>query len=179
MSKPVFAQARIQFLKDGISSIYKNENTPEHPVLDELKRGIEIHKYPKAWIMRLINERLKDEIISKKSFSTIDQIEKYSELTNGTIMLLSLNTLGVKNADADMAAKNAARCIGLTNSLRAQHAISSRHVLLPLDLAAKHKVDLRNLVEKKNNENIEEMIFDMATIANANLTKVYPFLLFN
>ena len=70
--------------------------------------------------MRLINERMKDEIISKKSFDRIDQIEKYSELTFGSILLLSLKTVEVNNADADMAARNAARCIGLTNSLRAQ-----------------------------------------------------------
>jgi phytoene/squalene synthetase len=120
VSKPVFAQARIQFLKDGISKIYKNEIVPEHPVLDEIKIAIQNHKYPKAWMMRLINERMKDEIISKKSFDRTDQIEKYSELTLGSILLLSLKTVEVNNADADMAARNAARCIGLTNSLRAQ-----------------------------------------------------------
>ena len=37
VSQPVFAQARIQFLKDGIKAIYDpNLPVPEHPVLARL-----------------------------------------------------------------------------------------------------------------------------------------------
>lgn len=54
VSQPVFAQARIQFLKDGINAIYKNEPVPEHPVLDEIKLVIEQNDLPKSWFSRLI-----------------------------------------------------------------------------------------------------------------------------
>ena len=48
----------------------------------------------------------------------------------------------------------------------------TREILLPLEYTVKHDVNLRHLVEKKNNENLENMVFDIATLANANLTKV-------
>ena len=54
VSQPVFAQARIQFLKDGLNAIYKNENVPEHPVLDEIKLVVQQNDLPKSWFMRLI-----------------------------------------------------------------------------------------------------------------------------
>ena len=50
--------------------------------------------------------------------------------------------------------------------------IQDRQVLIPLEYAEKHNVMLRDLVEKKNNPQIEELVFDMASRANANVTKV-------
>jgi len=172
VSQPVFAQARIQFLKDGINAIYKNDTVPEHPVLDEIKLVIEQNDLPKSWFTRLINERLKEDRLQRKSFNTVEELEKYSELTTGTLWLLSLATLGIKDVNSDTAAKHAARCIGLTNSIRAQQVVQSREILIPLDFCSKHKIELRNLVEKKNSTEMEEMVFDAASRAHANLTKV-------
>ena len=42
--------------------------------------------------------------------------------------------------------------------LRAQQMIQTREILLPLEYTVKHQVNPRDLVEKKNNEKIEEMI---------------------
>ena len=41
VSKPVFAEARINFLKTGLNNIYKKEPIPDHPILQELKYTIE------------------------------------------------------------------------------------------------------------------------------------------
>lgn len=51
---------------------------------------------------------------------TVDDMERYHELTTGSIWLLSLMSAGVKDVNCDVAAKHAARCIGLANALRAQ-----------------------------------------------------------
>ena len=136
----------------------------------------------------LFSERLKEDRLKRKSFTTVEELEKYSEMTTGTLWLLSLASLGVKDVNADTAAKHAARCIGensfsqhlnrkretsgLTNSIRAQHMVQSREILIPLDFCSKHKIELRNLVEKKNSIELEEMVFDAASRAHANLTKV-------
>ena len=50
--------------------------------------------------------------------------------------------------------------------------IKTREILIPLEYTAKHHVNPRDLVEKKNSEKLEEMVFDIASVANANLTKV-------
>ena len=58
------------------------------------------------------SERLKEDRLKRKSFTTVEELEKYSEMTTGTLWLLSLASLGVKDVNADTAAKHAARCIG-------------------------------------------------------------------
>ena len=78
----------------------------------------------------------------------------------------------VKDVNCDVAAKHAARCVALANILRAQAVMKTREILIPLEFIAAHKVDMRRLVEKKNDQKMEEMIFDIATVAHANLTKV-------
>lgn len=172
VSKPVFAEARINFLKTGLNNIYKKEPIPDHPILQELKYTIEKDKLPKAWLNRLITERTKDDRLGKKAFMKYSELERYHELTTGTIWLLSLMAVGVKDVNCDVAAKHAARCIGVANALRAQPLMQTREILVPLEFSPKHEVNLRDFVEKKNNANIENMIFDIATLANANLTKV-------
>ena len=62
--------------------------------------------------------------------------------------------------------------MALTNSIRAQAQINSRDILIPLEYAEKYKVQLRDLVEKKKSKELEDLIFDLASRANANVTKV-------
>ena len=68
-----------------------------------------------------------------------------------------------------------ARALALTNSIRAQAQINTRDILIPLEYAEKHKVQLRSLVEKKKTSELEELVFDLASRANANVTKVIKF----
>ena len=65
-----------------------------------------------------------------------------------------------------------ARAMALTNSIRAQAQINSRDILIPLEYAEKYQVQLRDLVEKKKSKELEDLIFDLASRANANVTKV-------
>ena len=62
--------------------------------------------------------------------------------------------------------------MALTNSIRAQAQINSRDILIPIEYAEKYKVQLRDLVEKKKSKELEDLIFDLASRANANVTKV-------
>ena len=62
--------------------------------------------------------------------------------------------------------------MALTNSIRAQAQINSRDILIPLEYAEKYQVQLRDLVEKKKSKELEDLIFDLASRANANVTKV-------
>ncbi|CBY11825.1 unnamed protein product [Oikopleura dioica] len=173
VSQPAFAQARITFLKTGLADIYaKDKVHAEHPILDELSFAVNSHKYPKAWLQRLISERLKDDRLTKQPFETLKDFEKYHEATTGSLWLLSLMSANVKDVNCDVAAKHAARCVALANILRAQAVMKTREIVIPLEFIAAHKVDMRRLVEKKNDEKIEEMIFDIATVAHANLTKI-------
>ena len=59
-----------------------------------------------------------------------------------------------------------------TNTLE---KINSRDILIPLEYFEKHNVYLRDLVEKKKSKELEDLVFDMATRANANVTKVLFF----
>ena len=74
------------------------------------------HQVKFTWIyisnIQLFSERLKEDRLQRKSFTTVEELEKYSEATTGTLWLLSLASRGVKDVNADTAAKHAARCIG-------------------------------------------------------------------
>merc|ERR1711935_227683 len=174
VSQPVFAQARIQFLKDGVKAIYtQNEPCPDHPILAEIARGVEKHSWRKMWLNRLINARLVEDRLQKKPFHQVNDLETYAETTQGTLLLLSLQTVNVSDATTDQAAKNMARALALTNSIRAQAQINTRDILIPLEYAEKHQVQLRSLVEKKKTPELEELVFDLSSRANANVTKVH------
>ena len=62
--------------------------------------------------IKWFSERLKEDRLKRKSFMTVEELEKYYETTTGTLWLLSLASLGIKDVNADTAAKHAARCIG-------------------------------------------------------------------
>jgi len=172
VSKPIFAQARIDFLRVGLNQIYNKEPIPDHPVLRELELAIEKNKYPKRWLSKLIDERLSDDRLNRRTFRKLADMEKYHEQTIGNLWLLSLMTVGVKELNCDVAAKHAARCVGLTNAIRAQPLMQKRELLVPLEFTAKHKINPREIIEKRNSKVIEDLVFDVASIANANLTKV-------
>ena len=56
--------------------------------------------------------------------------------------------------------------------MKTRKKINSRDILIPLEYCEKHNVYLRDLVEKKKSKELEDLVFDMATRANANVTKV-------
>ena len=56
-------------------------------------------------------------------------------------------------------------------------SLKSRDILIPLEYAEKYQVKLRDLVEKKKSKELEDLIFDLASRANANVTKVGIFTL--
>ena len=140
------------------------------------------------WLNRLINARLVEDRLQKKPFHQVNDLETYAETTQGTLLLLrwfevtknfwknknsfSLQTVNVSDATTDQAAKNMARALALTNSIRAQAQINTRDILIPLEYAEKHQVQLRSLVEKKKTPELEELVFDLSSRANANVTKV-------
>ena len=69
---------------------------------------------------RLISARLKEDRLQKKPFKGVSELESYAETTIGTLLLLSLQCVDVSESVTDQAARNMARAIALTNSLRAQ-----------------------------------------------------------
>ena len=98
----------------------KTRNDFQTPQKAEIERGVELHKWRKIWMNRLISARLKEERLQKKPFKGVSELESYAETTVGTLLLLSLQCVNVSESVTDQAARNMARAIALTNSLRAQ-----------------------------------------------------------
>ena len=76
------------------------------------------HKLPRSWVNRLITERLTEDRLNRRPFASLSDLESYHEKTTGGIWLLSLMACDVQDVNCDVAAKHAARCIGLANALR-------------------------------------------------------------
>ena len=111
-------------------------------------------------------------------FDKVEDLEKYSDMTHGTIFQCNLSSMGVKDLMIDKASRNLARTIGFTQVLRATRFYGMNgHVGIPLDLCKGHKVRLNTLIisrrnpEFKTSKEIEELVFDLSSRAVGYLTK--------
>ena len=105
-------------------------------------------------------------------FDKVEDLEKYSDMTHGTIFQCNLSSMGVKDLMIDKASRNLARTIGFTQVLRATRFYGMNgHVGIPLDLCKGHKVRLNTLIisrrnpEFKTSKEIEELVFDLSSRA--------------
>ncbi len=69
---------------------------------------------------------------------TLADVEEYAEQTASSLYYLSLETMGVKNVNADHVASHIGKAYGLTTLLRGVpfHA-SRKQIYLPMDLTTK------------------------------------------
>jgi NADH dehydrogenase [ubiquinone] 1 alpha subcomplex assembly factor 6 len=106
---------------------------------------------------------------------TLEELEKYAEDTAGSLLYLTLESLGLKSIETDHIASHIGRAYGLALSLRslAYHA-AQRKTYLPLDLCVKHGLAdeaLYALVKAQSGEIVSD--YDLNRTASALSDVVY------
>jgi len=125
----------------------------------------------KRWLQRLINSR--EEHLSIKSFESVAALETYAENSVSSVLYLTLECLSIKNVHADHAASHIGRAQGLATLLRAIPYQAQRNkVYIPLELLVKYKVSQNELIRGSNEKKIKDLVFDLASTANAHVEKV-------
>ncbi|XP_050361470.1 NADH dehydrogenase (ubiquinone) complex I, assembly factor 6 isoform X1 [Nymphalis io] len=170
---PQTAAMRLQFWHDAVNLIYQNQqscNIPANPITQELYKVCISYKIQRRYLERLISSR--QSLLKTKYFRTMEDVEIYTENTVSTIYYLLLCIAGVTNVHADHAASHLGKAQGLANILRSVHVFNyHKTVSLPMDILMKHQVSQESVLRGNDNENMRNVIFEVASRANSHLEK--------
>ncbi|KAK7113841.1 NADH dehydrogenase (ubiquinone) complex I, assembly factor 6-like [Littorina saxatilis] len=173
VSEKAIGAMRMQFWKDFLGSLGKGV-PPQTPVAVELSGATEYFKLPKRHFNNIIDAR--DQQLNKDGFSTVQELEKYAEVTASSLHYLTLACLGIQNVHADHAASHIGKAQGLTTVLRAiPHHAQRRRVYLPLDLILKHKLSQEDVMRGRSDQSVLDAVFDLASTANTHLNTARSF----
>ncbi|XP_074661856.1 NADH dehydrogenase (ubiquinone) complex I, assembly factor 6-like [Tubulanus polymorphus] len=160
---------RIQFWKDSINNIYKGK-PPHTPIALELTKAVKRHNISKQWLMRLLIAR--ESRMNNQQFKNMDEVEEYSDNSVTPIYYLILESLGIKDINADHVASHIGKTHGIVTLLRSTLFHSSRqHVYLPLDLMIQYNVSQQDLIRGIKEQKVKDLVYDIASIAHQHLTK--------
>ncbi|KAL9246803.1 hypothetical protein vseg_020295 [Gypsophila vaccaria] len=177
-SDPRIGLMRLVWWQDVIDKIYAN-NLIEHPIAQSLSSVISEHKISKAWLKRSVEARIKDAQREPDEVpETIEELEKYAEDTQSTILYTTLQSGGINSTIADHAASHIGKASGLALLLKSlpYHASRHRHsAYIPSDIAAKHGLMIQDGgqtgISVDFREGLSNAVFEMASSANSHLQK--------
>ena len=170
VSQGLIGQMRMKFWQDALEALYQDA-PPSQPVALQLHKAVKKHKLSKQWLQRLISSR--ENNLHTKSFATLGAVETYAEQSVSSVLYLTLECLNVRNVHADHAASHIGRAQGLITLLRAIPFNSQNNrVYVPIDLLVKHKVSQQALIRGTADKNVKDLVFDIASTANAHIEKV-------
>lgn len=166
------ALLRLQFWEDTMLKLFdKNHpNLPNHPVVNELSFSLKKVKLTKRYFDRLINARK----VQNLSFITTKQMENYAEESVSSVHYIILEMLNCKNVNADHAASHLGKAQGVTNILRSVYVHSGRSQYLPIpqEILMSHGVSQERFIRSKpKDKGVEDVTFDVATLAYQHLEK--------
>jgi NADH dehydrogenase [ubiquinone] 1 alpha subcomplex assembly factor 6 len=165
------ALMRLKFWEDAVTKLFsKNKVTlPKHPVVEELSLALKRTSLTKRNFERLISSRK----IANLNFITMKQMEHYAEETVSSVNYLILDALSCKNVNADHAASHLGKAQGISNLLRSIYVQRShQHLPIPQELLIKHGISQERFYRSKDNDKgVEDVVFEIATLAHQHLEK--------
>lgn len=177
-SDPRVGLMRLLWWQEAIDKIFANK-TIEHPTAQALASVVSEHKISKGWMKRSVEARINDarrEVTDMPE--TIEELERYAEDTVSTLLYTTLQAGGIRSTAADHAASHIGKASGLLLLLRSlpYHANRNRQFpYIPKDLAANHNLldtqGGRSEIRMDSPEGLCDVVFDMASVANAHLEK--------
>merc|ERR1711868_206421 len=111
-------------------------------------------------------------MLSDKAFNTLREAEDYAEKTNASLLILTLQCLGIEDVKADHAASHLGQCQGLTTLLRAiPFNASNNRVYLPIELLIHHNISQQDVLRGGSQQAMKDLVYDIASNANIHLEK--------
>ncbi|XP_065758851.1 NADH dehydrogenase (ubiquinone) complex I, assembly factor 6 isoform X3 [Muntiacus reevesi] len=173
VSEKTIGLMRMQFWKKTVDDIY-SDNPPHQPVAIELWKAVRRHNLTKRWLMKIIDEREKN--LDDKAYRNIQELENYAENTQSSLLYLTLEILGVKDLHADHAASHIGKAQGIVTCLRATpYHGSRRRVFLPMDICMLHGVSQEDFLQKRQDRNVRDVVYDVASQAHLHLKHARSF----
>ncbi|CAI9155519.1 unnamed protein product [Rangifer tarandus platyrhynchus] len=173
VSEKTIGLMRMQFWKKTVDDIY-GDNPPHQPVAIELWKAVRRHNLTKRWLMKIIDEREKN--LDDKAYRNIQELENYAENTQSSLLYLTLEILGIKDLHADHAASHIGKAQGIVTCLRATpYHGSRRRVFLPMDICMLHGVSQEDFLQKSQDRNVRDVVYDVASQAHLHLKHARSF----
>lgn len=170
VSEPVLGQMRLQWWRDAVEAAYEGGSVPVHAVVQPLAEAIRAHGLTRSHFERLIDAREAD--LEDDPPATLDCLVNYAEVTASPLVLLALETLGVRDSAAAEAGRHAAIAYALVGLLRAlPHLARQNRVLLPADRLAAHGVRVREVIEGKAGDRLRPVVREVADLARGHLAQ--------
>ena len=137
---------RMAWWRDVLERAYDNEAAlPKHPVGAALREVISRGGYKRRWFERMLDAR-EEDLARPEGTMSLAELEEYASRTQGSMLHLGLDAVGVADDAADHAAEHLARCIGIVTSLFALPFLShSGQVNLPKDVLERHALSRRKV----------------------------------
>ena len=175
--EPHLALMRLRWWKDAVASAAGRPDAvpPSHPVAIALHSALHastpggVGARHKRWLDALVDARIKDaEHVGPPP--GVPFLEAYANSTASSLLLLLMDTCGVRDSDADHAAAHLGKAIGIANLLRGTHAHSAqRRCYLPADVQARHGASTEDVYRARPTEEVRNAVHEVASVAKAHL----------
>src|SRR5579885_395553 len=165
----ILGRMRLQWWRESIAALYEGGAVRHHEVVAPLATAVAAHGLSRAHFDRIIDAREAD--LADAPPADLSALEAYAEGTSGSLVLLALEILGVR----EEAAAKAARGVGIGFALAGLMAAVPFHArgrrsYLPGDLVAAHGVDLdRTVFALQPAPGLAEVVAIVAARARAHL----------
>ncbi|CAG8772955.1 11460_t:CDS:2, partial [Acaulospora colombiana] len=145
---------------------------PHQPVAQVLSNATEICKLSPLFFKRIIDER--EANLNDPPYFTTRDLESYGENTASCLLYLHLESLNVRDVQADHAASHIGKAIGIATILKAfPYLVGKKRMLLPAETIAKVGEEIFRSGPVKG---LDDAIFEIATLANDHLITARSFL---
>lgn len=168
VTEPMIGQMRLQWWRDAVEAAYEGGAVPQHAVAGPLADAVAAHGLGRGHFERLIDAREAD--LDDEPPADMAALEAYAEGTSAPLVLLTLETLGVRDAEAAEAGRRVGTAYALAGLLRAVpfHAGRGR-VLLPADRLAAHGGRPREILDGKPGPAVAATVREVAALARRHL----------
>jgi phytoene/squalene synthetase len=169
-------QLRMAWWRERIADLFENTLESKYksqPILSELQPAIQTHGLTRRFFEQILDARQDD--LTVQTHSDLTALEKYIVSTQTPLLKLSLETVGVKNDDADHVASHLGMALGLSNFIRSIHHLAEHNIVaLPNDILKKHMISSNALLKPERNTSLDDdavraAVFDLAVVGNEHL----------
>jgi NADH dehydrogenase [ubiquinone] 1 alpha subcomplex assembly factor 6 len=161
------AQLRLAWWKQAIDKCYQGESSGHH-VTDLLVPAIKEAKLTKGWFTRFLEGRARD--LNTAQPRALSDLERYTEDVHSSLVYLGLESMGIRDLNADHAASHIGKAMGLVTLIKAlPYHSKAREVYIPTELTAKHNITSEMLFRAEFTPEIGEAIYEIASLAHGHI----------
>ena len=150
------------------------DSPPHQRVATELWKAVRKHNLTERWPVKITDEREKN--LDDKVYHNIQELGNYAKNTQSSLLYLTLEILGMKDLHADHATNHDGKTQGIVTCLRATPCRGSRRKLfLPMGICMLRGVSQEDFLQKSQNENVRDVVCDIASQAHLHLKHARSF----